>query len=291
MRNWLSYLYRFLHLPAFLVLSFVIIGLTYYGGTLLLSFLEDIQLVVISKGSPISKIILMFFEMTGVIVFITIGHALLKTSGFKEIGISLRRQSRYLGLGVILALMMSLPYLLIVYLLGGEININTQFSVKPVFYYFVFYTFAAINEEFLYRGFMEKEFAKLLNPQMVIPVSAIFFAWAHFYNLSFLFEFTALYYFINLVLGGTIFSLCYRYSRNIWFPIIVHLCFNSFRELFGIYDFKHGLLEIEVGKWDVYIDSYGSFFWMILNVLIILLLVRFKSIFLMEQRDNAIQSN
>lgn len=287
----MNLVYKFLHLPAFVILSFVIIGLTYHCGTQLLSFLIDIDLVDISYESPFFEIIYMFYEATGVIVFIIISHVFLNTPGFKEIGIGFRSQSRYLALGTILALLLTLPYLIVVYCLGDEIYINTQFSVKAMFQFFVFYTLAAINEELFYRGFMEKEFIKLINFKVAIPVSAIFFAWSHFYNLSFLFELADFYYFINLVLWGIIFSLCYHYSRNIWFPIIVHLCFNSFRKLFGIYDYELGLLEIKEGKWAVYIDRYDAFIWMIFSLFLILLLIKFKDIFHLNERNSVTKSN
>jgi uncharacterized protein len=76
----------------------------------------------------------------------------------------------------------------------------------------------ALGEELLFRGILQRNFAKFLNPHVAIWLTAGIFSAIH---LQF-------YGFLPRMMLGALFGYIYFWSGNIWLPIVGHFTNNAF---------------------------------------------------------------
>lgn len=76
----------------------------------------------------------------------------------------------------------------------------------------------AIGEELLFRGLIQRELSSMMkNQHLVVVISSVIFGILHFQLSSFLPKFI-----IGLILG-----YAYYWTRNLWYPIIIHFMNNG----------------------------------------------------------------
>ncbi|MEL7341706.1 MAG: CPBP family intramembrane glutamic endopeptidase [Bacteroidota bacterium] len=81
----------------------------------------------------------------------------------------------------------------------------------------VFAILPAICEELFFRGLIQRQFQKKMNPHLAIWLAAAIFSFIHFQFLGF---------FSRWVLGAMLGYFLY-YSRSLWPSIFAHFCFNA----------------------------------------------------------------
>jgi hypothetical protein len=87
----------------------------------------------------------------------------------------------------------------------------------------------AVVEETLFRGYVLKNFMESFNKYAALIISSGLFSSMHYFNLDF-----DLFSFFSLFLAGILFGISYIYTKNLWFPIALHLSWNLFQALFGL---------------------------------------------------------
>jgi membrane protease YdiL (CAAX protease family) len=101
----------------------------------------------------------------------------------------------------------------------------------------------AIGEEFLFRGVLQKIFAKAIkNPHVVIWLVAIIFSAIHL-------QFSG---FISRMLLGAYLGYLLYYTQTIWIPILAHFT-NNFVAVFTVYVFQDAPRE-----WQEKVNTIGS---------------------------------
>ena len=128
---------------------------------------------------------------------------------------------------VIGAVIMSSGYLLLQYL--GEINYEkTIINSKEIVLSILLFTIVSVMEEMLLRGYVLRNLMISFNKYVALIVSSLIFAVMHGFNPNIdLFSMT------NIFLAGILLGLSYIYTKNLWFPIALHLSWNLFQTLFG----------------------------------------------------------
>lgn len=87
---------------------------------------------------------------------------------------------------------------------------------------FGFFLLVAFYEEILVRGYILGRLLRTrLNPFLSLLISAVLFAALHLLNPNVTFL-----PMLNLVLAGLLLGVSYLYTRNLWFPISLHLFWN-----------------------------------------------------------------
>lgn len=87
---------------------------------------------------------------------------------------------------------------------------------------FGFFLLVALYEEILVRGYILGRLLRTrLNPFLSLLISAVLFAALHLLNPNVTFL-----PMLNLVLAGLLLGVSYLYTRNLWFPISLHLFWN-----------------------------------------------------------------
>ena len=141
---------------------------------------------------------------------------------FSDLGLSLKGHASGLWYGLLMAILL--------YLLGfgisvvlGEIEV-TGFQFKPLDLLgsWVFFLLVALFEEILMRGYI---LGRLLHTNMnkflALFISSALFAFMHIFNPE-----IAFLPMLNLLLAGMLLGASYLYTRNLCFPISLHLFWN-----------------------------------------------------------------
>lgn len=187
----------------FVVLFFVFTGL--YG-----TFLIGRGYILMEAGMLLAVLtaafILLFFERRP----------------FSALGLSVKGHARGLGYGFLVAALIYLIGFGISYIIG-EVEV-TGFKFEPVnlFDAWVFCLLVALCEEIMMRGYILGHLLHTrLNKFLSLLLSSVLFALFHLFNpnIGFL-------PMLNLILAGMMLGASYLYTRNLCFPISLHLFWN-----------------------------------------------------------------
>ena len=104
------------------------------------------------------------------------------------------------------------------------------YSSKVVFGGFLFFILVAIAEELIFRGYVLSNFMdSFKNKYVALFLSSLLFAIFHGLNPN-----LSLVGFVNLIVAGLALGITYIHTKNLWFPIFLHLSWNYFQgPIFG----------------------------------------------------------
>ena len=140
----------------------------------------------------------------------------------KEMGFGLRGRGKDLLCGFfVAAAIYAIGY--IVSLIAGWIRIDgVHFDPSYLLLQFLFYIMVAVMEESMMRGFVLGHMLDVgMNKFLALFISAFIFACLHLGNPN-----VTIFAIVNLILAGILLGATYIYTRNLWFPISLHLFWN-----------------------------------------------------------------
>ena len=138
-----------------------------------------------------------------------------------SIGFSFQNRFKDLSSGFIIAFILMVGGSLILYA-TNQIGISSiPFKVYGIFFSFILFIIVALTEETLFRGYILNNLLDKSNKYVALLISSLIFSIVHSLNPNF--SFLA---FINILLAGIILGSTYIYTRNLWFPISLHLFWN-----------------------------------------------------------------
>jgi len=105
-----------------------------------------------------------------------------------------------------------------------KLNIN----LYKIFISTLLFIFVALSEEVMFRGYILKNLMLSFNKYIALIVSSLLFATIHIGNPN-----MTWFSFLNIALAGVFLGLSYIYTKNLWFPIALHLSWNLFQTLLG----------------------------------------------------------
>lgn len=205
-------------IPLFIVVFFVCMGLY---GILVRGFLSLVVGVEARHPGMVGYILL---EGSMLLAVLTAAVIMLRLEQrpFSDLGLSVKGHAKGLWYGFLMAVLL--------YLVGfglslvmGEVEV-TGFQFKPLGLLgaLLFFLLVALFEEILMRGYILGHLLHTrLNKFLSLFISAALFAFLHIFNpeIGFL-------PMINLVLAGMLLGASYLYTRNLCFPISLHLFWN-----------------------------------------------------------------
>ena len=108
---------------------------------------------------------------------------------------------------------------------------SISFESNPIRWLFIVTSFvmvalSAASEEILFRGLMQNKLMSLSKPSISVIITSIIFALLHIVNpdISFL-------YIVNVFLAGIVLGIIFLYSKNIFFPIGLHIFWNFVQDI------------------------------------------------------------
>ena len=195
-------------IPLFIVILFILLGL--YG--------------TLARGC-LSLVLGVEARHPGVMGYIILEASMLlrfERRPFSDLGLSLKGHVKGLWYGFLMAILLYLFGFGISFVLG-EIEV-TGFQFKPLDLLgsWVFFLLVALFEEILMRGYiLGRLLHTTMNKFLALFISAALFAFMHIFNPE-----IAFLPMLNLLLAGMLLGASYLYTRNLCFPISLHLFWN-----------------------------------------------------------------
>ena len=205
-------------IPLFIVVFLVFMGLY---GTLTQGFLSLVLGVEARHPGMVGYILL---ETSMLLAVLTAAAIMLRFERrlFFDLGLSVKGHASGLWYGFLMAVLL--------YFLGfglswvmGEVEV-TGFQFKPLDLLgsLLFFLLVALFEEILMRGYiLGRLLHTRLNKFLSLFISAVLFALLHIFNPE-----IDILPMVNLVLAGMLLGASYLYTRNLCFPISLHLFWN-----------------------------------------------------------------
>ncbi len=106
-------------------------------------------------------------------------------------------------------------------LLGVVKIVNIHFDVGLLAGSFVVLIVSALMEEIMIRGYILSRLMLCMNKFLALFLSSAIFGLLHVLNPNI--GFLAVF---NVFLAGLMLGAAFLYTRNLWFPIILHVCWN-----------------------------------------------------------------
>ena len=205
-------------IPLFIVILFILLGLY---GTLARGCLS-LVLGVEARHPGVTGYIVLEASMLLAVLTAAIPMLRFEHRPFSDLGLSLKGHVKGLWYGFLMAILLYLFGFGISFVLG-EIEV-TGFQFKPLDLLgsWVFFLLVALFEEILMRGYiLGRLLHTTMNKFLALFVSAALFAFMHIFNPE-----IAFLPMLNLLLAGMLLGASYLYTRNLCFPISLHLFWN-----------------------------------------------------------------
>ncbi len=214
-----------LRVIAIIIPYFVIVGVFQAIGFLLSG--ADI-LDVNHEMKSEQKLIINFCSLIGTFLIIWIFMKFVDKEPLIKLGFQTKNRLKDFVVGILIgAVVMSSGYLLLLFL--EEIQfVQTLFDTKEIILSISLFIIVAIAEEVLFRGYILKNLMTSFNKYIALIVSSVIFAVMHGFNPN-----IDLLGLTNLFLAGILLGFSYIYTKNLWFPIALHLSWNLFQTVFG----------------------------------------------------------
>ena len=174
------------------------------------------------------QVIMSFSSLLATFLVILVFMKFIEKEKLINLGFDTKNRLSDFIIGIVIgAVIMSSGYLLLQYL--GEINYEkTIIDSKEIVLSILLFTIVSVMEEMLLRGYVLRNLMISFNKYVALIVSSLIFAVMHGFNPNIdLFSMT------NIFLAGILLGLSYIYTKNLWFPIALHLSWNLFQTLFG----------------------------------------------------------
>ncbi len=202
-----------------------IVGIFQYIGALIVKV--DIAAIDSHKTSE-QHMIMSFLSLLGTVLVIWLFMKHVDKERFVKVGFETKNRLNEFLVGIgIGAFIMAAGYLLLLVL--GEINFERViFDFKEIIISIFMFIIVAVMEELLMRGYILKNLMISFNKYVALIVSSVLFSLMHGFNPNIdLFSLT------NIFLAGILLGISYIHTKNLWFPIALHLSWNLFQTILG----------------------------------------------------------
>ena len=139
-----------------------------------------------------------------------------------DLGLSLEGRTKDIFWGTFVALAIYAVGFGILYAMGEVEIAAVHFSAYELLLSWILMLLVALTEEIAFRGFVLGHLLTAgANRFVALFLSSALFSLMHIFNPNF-----SLIAFLNILLAGILIGSTYIYTRNLWFPIALHLFWN-----------------------------------------------------------------
>ena len=172
--------------------------------------------------------IIRYFDLIGIFLLLWILMKFVDKEPFIKLGFSLKGKANDIILGMSLGLLLMAVGYTILILLGEIKFVSFNYDLKSIVLLFLLFIVVSVVEETYVRGYVLKNLLKSFNPITSLIISSAIFSLLHFFNPNV--NYIAL---TELFIAGILLGISYVYTKNLWFPIALHLSWNFFQVMFG----------------------------------------------------------
>lgn len=168
-------------------------------------------------GYILLEIVMLMAVLTAAVILLRV-----ERRPFSDLGLAVKGHLKDFGYGALVAVLVYLIGFGISLALGEVVVTDFHFYPLHLFGTFLFYALVALAEEILMRGYILGHLLHTrLNKFVSLFISSTIFSLFHIFNPN-----VALLPMLNLVLAGMMLGASYLYTRNLCFPISLHLFWN-----------------------------------------------------------------
>ena len=173
-------------------------------------------------------LIIKFFVLLGTFLLVWFFMKFIDKENFVKLGFETKNKLNefIIGLGMG-AIIMTVGYLILLFM-DEIIFQSVLFDIKEIVISILLFTFVAVLEEVFLRGYILKNLMVSFNKYTALIVSSLLFSLLHALNPN-----VDLFSLTNIFLAGILLGISYIHTKNLWFPIALHLSWNLFQTLFG----------------------------------------------------------
>ena len=209
-----------------IIIPFLLIsGLFQYLGALVVGIdLTDSN----SQKTSEQYLIIKFFALLGTFLIVWFFMKFLDKENFVKLGFETKNKLNefIIGLGMG-AIIMTVGYLILLFM-DEIIFQSVLFDIKEIAISILLFILVAVMEEVFLRGYILKNLMVSFNKYTALIVSSLLFSLLHALNPN-----VDLFSLTNIFLAGILLGISYIHTKNLWFPIALHLSWNLFQTLFG----------------------------------------------------------
>jgi len=210
------------------------------AGLILMGIGQAIAAVIISAISGISPYdlgktlggsehqgIKFIVELSGLIFVLGITwifRRYIDNKSFVSMGYSIKGRLKDCIYGILTGFVLISIGFLVLYYAGFLEVTNAVFNAELVVGSFFFFLVAAMIEEVIFRGYVLNNLMEYGNKYVALLISSVLFALIHGMNPN-----LTIIAMVNLAIAGGVLGISYIYTRNIWFPVFLHVSWNYFQ--------------------------------------------------------------
>jgi len=199
---------------------FILAGIFQFVGGLIV----NIPLTNLNAFKNISINQLLILELcsfTALVIVIYRFRTSIDKKTILSMGFSFKNRVNDIIAGFIIALSIIGGGSLILYVLAYINFSDTQIDIQTLLLSLFLFTIVSLNEEILLRGYILNNLLTSMNKYLALTISALIFMLMHVFNFN-----LSLIAFLNLFLAGLLLGSTYIFTKNLWFPLSLHLFWN-----------------------------------------------------------------
>ena len=192
--------------------------------------LEELQSVMGNKGDINILIFTQFVSLIAVALSIWVFRKFIDKKSIISLGFKIKGKLKDIVAGFLLGFILLLLGFLILYFTNQLEVTGITYSTKAILGSLILFIIVAVVEESMMRGYILNNLMESLkNKYIALLISAVIFALFHGINPN-----ITILGFINLILAGLALGITYVHTKNLWFPIFLHISWNFFQgPIFG----------------------------------------------------------
>ena len=209
----------------FIIPYLFVVGLFQYAGYLIAGLdITDPQ----PTKSISHQLIIRVFDLVGTLLVLYFFMTFLDKKPFVALGFQTHKRQREFWTGIAIGFLIMLTGYSILYFSSEITVIATDLDATKLIQSLVFFSIIAVVEESIFRGYILRNLMLSMPKYIALSASALVFALMHAFNPN-----VSGFALFNIFLAGILLGLSYVHTKNLWFPIALHLSWNLFQSLFG----------------------------------------------------------
>lgn len=201
--------------------SFIIVSGIFQVVGLFAAGMSVLDMDELRNMSTEKLLITQFFGFLGLLLNVFIFRKFIDRQSIMSLGFSFSKRCRDLLAGFSLAAVIMGVGFITLNALGYIKVVDFLFVAKSIFLGFILFIIVSLNEEIMVRGYILNNLLTTMNKFWALLLSSSIFALLHVFNSG-----LSTIGIINLLLAGILLGSTYIYTKNLWFPISLHLFWN-----------------------------------------------------------------
>jgi membrane protease YdiL (CAAX protease family) len=205
-----------LFIISFLLLSFLFIGV----GTFVLNISVN-EASDLAASSKVFMQIMQLFILLALAIVVYVFRKYIDRKSIMSLGFSIKKRGADFVMGLLIALLLIGGGSLLLIIFGVAEFSYSNLNFRTLGISFLLFIVVALNEEIMIRGYILNNLLSATNKYLALIISSVIFTAMHGFNSSL--SWVAI---TNLFLAGLLLGSSYIFTKNLWFPISLHLFWN-----------------------------------------------------------------